>query len=261
MSLPPQFTLDSLVDETLWLDEVESTNSFLAERTNFGSALALSWNQTGGRGRLGREWVSPASGSLALSVALWPHLVPQPLTPEWLGSVSLLTGACLADAIRPHLAEPVRIKWPNDVLIGGKKVAGILGEVSGSGRVVMGVGLNVSLAEAELPTENATSLSLHSVRPLGQLERIIGAFLGELRHTLAGLDNGLSGERHAWVSEQCDTLGREVSVELPGGVARRGRAMQLDESGRLLVHFDDRGATEPVEAADVIHLRPADLSD
>ena len=258
MSLPPQFALDSLVDETLWLDEVESTNSFLTERNPKGSAVALSWNQTGGRGRLGREWVSPAESSLAFSVAIWPQLVPQPLTPEWLGSVSLLTAACLADAIRPHLADPVRIKWPNDVQIGGKKVAGILGEVSGSGRVVMGVGLNVSLAEAELPTENATSLSLHGFRPLGQLERIIGDFVGELRNTLVGLDGGLTGEKHAWVSEQCDTLGREVLVELPEGVARRGRAVKLDNSGRLYVHFDDTGATEPIEAADVIHLRPAD---
>lgn len=257
MSVPPQFTLNALVDETLWLDEVESTNSFLANRTTAGSALALSWNQTAGRGRLGREWVSPSGGSLALSVALWPELVPKPVTPEWLGALSLVAGASLADAIRPHLSEPVRLKWPNDVLIAGKKVAGILGEVSADGRVIVGVGVNVSLTQDELPTELATSLTLHGFQPGSQLQRVISAFVGELRLTLSGIEGGLTREKRAWVAEQCDTVGREVRVEFPGGATRNGRAMDLDDAGRLLVHFLESNVVESVDAADVIHLRPA----
>jgi len=257
VSVPPQFTLDSLIDETLWLDEVQSTNSFLVDRTTAGSALALSWNQTAGRGRLGREWVSPSGGSLALSLALWPELVPKPVTPEWLGALSLVTGASLADAIRPHLSEPVRLKWPNDVLIGAKKVAGILGEVSVDGRVVVGVGVNVSLTQDELPTEGATSLTLHGFQPVSQLQRVISAFVGGLRDTLKGLEGGLTREKRAWVAEQCDTVGREVRVEFPGGATRNGTAMSLDDTGRLLVHFDDSNLVEGVDAADVIHLRSA----
>jgi BirA family biotin operon repressor/biotin-[acetyl-CoA-carboxylase] ligase len=257
VSLPPQFSLDSLVDETLWLDEVESTNSFLAARTTAGSALALSWNQTGGRGRLGREWVSPSGGSLALSLALWPELVPKPVTPEWLGALSLVTGASLADAIRPHLAEPVRLKWPNDVLIAGKKVAGILGEVSAAGRVIVGVGVNVSLTQDQLPTDGATSLTLYGFQPGSQLQRVISAFVGGLRDTLAGLQGGLTREKRAWVAEQCDTLGREVRVEFPGEISRSGKATELDSAGRLLVHFDDSNVVVSIDAADVIHLRPA----
>jgi len=257
VSVPPLFILDSLVDETLWLDEVESTNSFLAHRATAGSALALSWNQTAGRGRLGRKWVSPSGGSLALSVALWPELVPKPVTPGWLGALSLVTGASLADAIRPYLSEPVRLKWPNDVLIAGKKVAGILGEVSTHGHVVVGAGLNVSLNQDELPTDAATSLTLHGFQPDSQLQQVISSFLGGLRETLGRLEGGLTREKRAWVAEQCDTVGREVRVEFPGGATRNGRAMDLDDAGRLLVHFHESNVVESVDAADVIHLRPA----
>jgi BirA family biotin operon repressor/biotin-[acetyl-CoA-carboxylase] ligase len=257
VSVPPRFTLDSLVDETLWLDEVESTNTFLAHRNTRGSVLALSWNQTAGRGRLGREWNSPSGESLALSVGLWPELVPKPLTLEWLGALSLVTGASLADAIRPHLSEPVRLKWPNDVLIGGKKVAGILGEVSADGRVIVGVGVNVLLARDQLPTDLATSLTLHGFQPGSQLQQVISAFMGGLRDTLSGLESGFTREKRAWVAEQCDTLGREVLVEFPGGGSRTGMAIDLDGAGRLLVHFDDSNVVESVDAADVFHLRPA----
>lgn len=252
-----RFSLEPLVDETLWLDEVESTNTFLSDRDLKGSAVALSWHQTGGRGRLGREWVSPGGGSLALSVALWPELVPQPLTAEWLGALAIVTGASLADAIRPHVTEPVRLKWPNDVLIAGKKVAGILGEVSGDGRVVVGVGVNVSLTHDQLPTDLATSLTLHEFDPARDLEHVIVAFLRELRGALRGLESGLSREKRAWVAEQCDTLGRKVRVEFPGGLTRHGKALDIDSAGRLLVHFDDNNVVEPIDAADVIHLRPA----
>jgi BirA family biotin operon repressor/biotin-[acetyl-CoA-carboxylase] ligase len=253
----PRFNLEPLVDETLWLDEVESTNTFLSDRHSTGSAVALSWNQTGGRGRLGREWVSPEGGSLALSVAVWPELVPRPLTPEWLGALALVTGASLADAIRPHVAEPVRLKWPNDVLVAGKKVAGSLGEVSADGRVVVGVGLNVSLTHDQLPTDLATSLTLHGFQPSVQLERVISAFVAELRDTLRGLEGGLTPEKRAWVAEQCDTLGRDVRVEFPGEITRNGTATDIDGAGRLLVHFDDSNVVESIDAADVIHLRPS----
>ena len=255
MSAEGQFALDSVVEKTMWLDEVDSTNAYLIGQNTNDSAILLSWNQTQGRGRLGREWVSPEGGSLALSVAIWPEIVPQSLTPEWLGAVSLVTGASLADALRPHLATPVRVKWPNDVLVGGKKVAGVLGEVTSDSRVIVGVGLNVLLTESQLPTPLSTSLALHGFR--ANLETVVSAFLRELRVSLTGLEGGLSREKRAWVSEQCDTIGSEVRVELPGGVSRLGRATELDYAGRLLVHFSDTDTVETVDAADVIHLRPA----
>jgi len=125
------------------------------------------------------------------------------------------------------------------------------------GRVVVGVGVNVSLTQDELPTEGATSLTLHGFQPVSQLQRVISAFVGELRRTLSGIEGGLTREKRAWVAEQCDTVGREVRVEFPGGAARNGKAMDLDDAGRLLVHFHESNVVESVNVADVIHLRPA----
>jgi len=253
---PPQFALTGVVDGVVWREEVTSTSTYLSQNLSGGSQAVLSWNQTGGRGRLGRDWVSPAGGSLAMSVALWPEVVPGELSAEWLGRVSLIAGATLADAIRPHLNEPVRLKWPNDVLVSGKKVAGILGEIPTQGLVVVGVGINVSLTRDQLPTEHSTSLGLHGFQ-IASLEKVITTFLQSFCGALEQSRQGLSGERHAWLSEQLETLGSRVRVEYPSGEAREGIARSLDYSGRLLVDFDGSSAPKLVDSADVWHLRPA----
>ena len=250
------FDLSQVVDEVVWCDEVESTSTFLAQKFSGKSISVLSWNQTGGRGRLGREWISPAGKSLALSVGLWPEVLPDVLSTEWLGALSLISAASLADALRPHISKPVRIKWPNDVMISGKKVAGILGEIPSPGLVIVGVGLNVSLSDDELPTENATSLGLHGVDTdsVGQVAR---TFLIHLRQALEVSRGGLSVEMLAWLSEQVETLGRRVRVDFPGGNSREGTALSLDRSGRLNVQFDGSKSPDLIDSADIWHLRPA----
>jgi BirA family biotin operon repressor/biotin-[acetyl-CoA-carboxylase] ligase len=90
VSLGEPFDLGEVVGEAIWLDEVESTNSYLAALPNTNSSrIVASWNQTGGRGRLGRQWMSPAGKSLALSLELWPEVVPEHIDASWLGSLSL----------------------------------------------------------------------------------------------------------------------------------------------------------------------------
>ena len=252
----PSFDLSQVVDEVVWCDEVDSTSTFLAQKSSGRSIAVLSWNQTGGRGRLGREWVSPEGKALAMSVGLWPEVVPSEFSTQWLGALSLISAATLADALRPHLSEPVRIKWPNDVMISGKKVAGILGEIPSPGLVIVGVGLNVSMNGDELPTANATSLGLHGF-DTSSVGQVMKTFLIHLRQALEVSRDGLSREMLAWISEQVETLGSRVRVDFPGGNSREGTALSLDRSGRLSVRFDGSEQPDLIDAADVWHLRPA----
>ena len=120
-------------------------------------AVVATDEQTEGRGRLGRTWQAPAGSSLLFSIVLEP-----PIAPDRLPELSLVAGAAVAEAIRSETGLETAVKHPNDVLIGGRKVAGILAE-SAEGRVVLGVGINVTQSHDELPADadpSATSLAL-----------------------------------------------------------------------------------------------------
>ena len=167
----------------------------------------------------------------------------------------------------PHPTEPdgddtggveVELKWPNDVLVSGYKVCGILSELlPESGAVVVGAGLNLTLDEHDLPTLNSTSLLLVTgVQPDADavLADYLGTFLALIR-TFAehGADAAASGIA-ARVSALCGTLGSEVRVELPGGAELIGVAERLDRDGRLVVRGGN-GEPQSVAAGDVTHLR------
>ncbi len=251
------FDLSADVAEALWCEEVDSTNSFLATLPREpGGRVVASWNQTAGRGRLGRNWVALPGRALSFSVELWEDSIPQPLRPEWLGSVALIAGASLAEAIRGHVSSTVALKWPNDVEIEGRKVAGILGEMPQPGRVILGVGLNVFHQEDELPTPRSTSLWLHGVETNDALSALVRTFLSTLRQALINSHGGLTLDLTSWLKESLSTLGQRVRVDYPDGSSRTGTALDLDEEGRLLVSFDGTGVSEVVSAADVWHLRP-----
>ena len=198
--------------------ETGSTNADLLAEARAGAAEGLvlvAETQTAGRGRLGRSWSSPPRAALAFSVLLRPVAVP-PAARAWL---PLLTGIAVAAALRAEAGVTATLKWPNDVLVDGRKIAGILAEAHGDA-IVAGVGLNVTLTRAELPVPTATSLLLEDAACLDR-ERLLAAMLTELasRYTAwaAGPDAAaLRAEYLRW----CVTVGREVRVELPG----RGRA-------------------------------------
>lgn len=117
-------------------------------------AVAATGEQTEGRGRLGRTWQAPAGTSLLFSIVLEP-----PVPAARLSELSLVAGAAVAEAIASETGLRTSVKHPNDVLVGGRKVAGILAEAA-DGRVVLGIGVNISQTEAELPGDTATSLFL-----------------------------------------------------------------------------------------------------
>ena len=231
-----------------------STNADLlalaADGAPEGTVLAAE-AQTAGRGRMGRAWQLPAA-ALMFSVLLRPRTVPARR-----GWVPLLAGVAVVCAVRAVTGLDARLKWPNDVLVGGRKLAGILAEQSADA-IVAGVGINVSTTRAELPVETATSLALEGVAQAGR-PRLLCAALGEIeRQYLAWAGGPDPGDPDACGLRQeyrrcCATLGQQVRVEFPGGGAANGTAVDLDADGRLVVRTA-QGAVA-VSAGDVVHLR------
>lgn len=232
--------------------ETGSTNADLLAAAAAGAAagtVLVAELQTGGRGRLGRSWESPAGAGLTFSVLLRPR----PPASTW-GWLPLLTGLALART----LGSAARLKWPNDLLVGsrGGKAAGILVQ-SGNVAVAVGVGLNVSTRQDELPVETATSLLLEGHSELDRAELLVG-FLGRFDGLYTAWQAHDGDARASGLADGyravCATLGSEVSVEL-GTHTLVGRAVELDDDGRLLVQPEGGGAPVSVAAGDVTHVR------
>jgi BirA family transcriptional regulator, biotin operon repressor / biotin---[acetyl-CoA-carboxylase] ligase len=244
-----------------WLAAAASTNTELVAQAMGpdgrawpdGSVL-LTDTQTAGRGRLGRVWTAPAGTSLAISVLLRPAGIPV----ERLGWLSLAAGAAMTSALRRHGAPGASVKWPNDVLIGGRKVCGILAEAlpDGTGAVV-GAGLNHLLAAGDLPVPTATSLAIEGAET--DVDAVVADYVARLRGLVDDLaTDGGDAERSglaAAVTAVCGTIGARVRVELPDGTAVTGEARAIDASGRLVVATDADSRLLPVAAGDVHHLR------
>ena len=249
--------LADLVDQVQWPDTVDSTNRYLAaEPPSSGSRVVATWNQTAGSGRLGRAWLSPPGQSLALSLELGPQLTPEVPSESWRGALPLLVGTHLAQAIGV-VTDNVEVKWPNDVLIAGQKVAGILGEIPQPGRVIVGVGLNVWLGANQLPTPNATSLALHGLTEHTHVDTVVRGFLGGLLGALRRVGNAVTDQDWTVIRDSLGTLGQRVSVSYPDARVVNGLAVDLDDQGRLIVRTDT-GQMEVVSAGDIEHLRSGD---
>lgn len=245
-----------VTDGGLWRDvtvvpQTGSTNADLLEAARAGAAEGLvlvAEEQTAGRGRLGRTWSAPAGAALTFSVLLRPADVP----PARLGWLPLLTGLAVVSAVREQTAVPASLKWPNDVLVGERKLAGILAEAQRDA-VVVGVGLNVTLSPAELPVPTATSLLIEHAASTDRAA-LLAAILTELgrRYQAWRADPDAPGLRSDYL-RWCATIGREVRAELPGGTALTGTAEDVDDAGRLVVRTAE--SLVPVGAGDVLHVR------
>jgi BirA family transcriptional regulator, biotin operon repressor / biotin---[acetyl-CoA-carboxylase] ligase len=253
------------------LESTGSTNADLVARVAAGApegTVLAAEEQRQGRGRMGRRWVSPPRAALMVSVLLRPASVPPAgvlpasVPPARRGWLPLLAGVAAATAVRRVAGVPAVLKWPNDLLVGERKLAGILAEQSGDA-IVVGIGLNVSTTRDEfrdtgpgaLPAtslllEGATSLDRTALLTglLGQLDHWYGAWRG----TVPPGDPEHSGLRQAYLDLSV-TIGRDVRVERPAGNVTAGRATGLDPDGRLIVAGPD--GDEAVSAGDVRHLR------
>jgi BirA family biotin operon repressor/biotin-[acetyl-CoA-carboxylase] ligase len=232
----------------LYLQTASSTQDVArteAERGGPVGTAVLAEEQTAGRGRLGRAWVSPAGKNLYVT------LVMRPPAPK-LRVLSIVSPLAIAEALEPIGLAP-RLKWPNDVLVGGRKIAGILIETELSGDAVkyalVGIGLNVNFDVEAAPEIAAIATSVR--RELGRdasREELLAALLNafEARYEQALVDDDAVFK--AWRS-RLDTLGRRVRATL-GERVEEGVAEDVDAEGNLLVRRDD-GSLAVVEAGDV----------
>jgi len=230
-------------------DAVDSTNAVAASAPE-RNLVVVTDHQQAGRGRLDREWVTPRGAALTFTAVIDPSLEDQ-----WWPLIPLATGLAVGQATGAVL------KWPNDVLIEGRKVCGILIErvhTRTGPLALIGVGINVSQSQEELPVENATSLLL-SDRPTDRTELF--------REVLAGIRANLevlAASPHSLMTRYrtlCSTLGQQVRVELPHGESLVGRAVDLDAHGRLMVDAGVETGVVTVAAGDVVHVRPANPID
>lgn len=259
--------------------EVGSTNAELLEFAATGdgdrSALIAEF-QSAGRGRSGRAWTAPAGSQVALSVLIRPGAIH----PDLFGWLPLVTGLAVRDALAGSAGIESSLKWPNDVMVGegvdARKIAGILVEMTSVPAegvysmslpaIVVGVGLNVSLREDELPVPHATSIDLERAASgkepadrlivAKELLRALAVRHNQWRACERGSGSVISDELYYEYIDACATVDQAVRVELPSGDTEFGTATKIDRSGQLVV---DRGPdAEPftVAAGDVHHVRP-----
>ena len=236
--------------------ETGSTNADLLGRAASGEdvegTVLIAEHQTAGRGRGGRTWAAVPCSQLAMSVGV--NVVDVPIA-DW-GWLPLVTGVAVVDAIAATTGIEVGLKWPNDVLAGDGKLAGILAEVApATSLVVVGIGVNVTLRAEEVSEPAVTSLLDLGVEQLDRTEltrsvlRQLGARIDTWRAT-GGADATLMDEYR----NRSRTVGAAVRAIMPGGREIVGIARSIDERGRLCIEAD--GQSIAVSAGDVVHLRP-----
>jgi BirA family transcriptional regulator, biotin operon repressor / biotin---[acetyl-CoA-carboxylase] ligase len=243
----------------LFYQSIGSTNVEVWRLAEEGApewTVVAAGHQTAGKGRLGRSWVERPDRGLLLSVLLRPALPPDraPL-------LSLLAASRMALVCRQLAGVEVACKWPNDLMVGGRKVGGILPEAKVVGsvlqHVVMGTGVNVSMEADDFPEDvraTATSLAVEGqgVHPALLVRGYLEGFRGAYRPDAEGFASDVVGEYRTL----CSTLGRMVRAVISDGETVEGLATDLDDRGGLVVEVGDHRRTVPF--GEVAHLgRPA----
>jgi len=237
---------------TLALTSSTNAEAFrLAEEGAAEGTVVTADEQNKGKGRLGRTWSSPPGANLYCSAILRPQIKPFE-APQ----LTFLSAVAVARAIKQVSGLNPEIKWPNDVLIGGKKVAGLLNEMSaetdGINFVILGIGVNLNMTADQFPDDlrhPATSLYLERGAKIGRA-RFTALLLNELDRLYAGfLDCGFAQVRQEW-QELCNAAGHEVVVSNLGCADIRGRFAGIDSDGALLAQLPD-GTIERILSGDV----------
>jgi BirA family transcriptional regulator, biotin operon repressor / biotin---[acetyl-CoA-carboxylase] ligase len=258
MAGPPEELVRTLVERGLlsgleWHETAGSTNTLAAETAACGVEeihAVLADQQTAGRGRQGRRWQAPPGTSLLCSLVVRPAVPP-----SMLGLLPLLTGLALAEAVDEASPDlQVALKWPNDLLVGGRKGAGVLVETGPAGAVIVGIGVNVDWRGVDRSPEVAAATSLAEAAG-GPVDRWA---------VLAALARSFATRYRVWLREpagfldeyrkRCATIGAPVRVSLISGETVTGRAADVTGDGTLLLGLPD-GTARPVTAGDVEHVR------
>ena len=237
-------------------ESLASTNDRAWEWCEEGAphgAVVRAEEQSAGRGRVGRVWDSPSGGALYVSVILKPAAMP-----FGLGALGLVVGLALRDALcsLSSESEAIALKWPNDLLVGGRKIAGILCEARWMGstpRVVVGFGLNLTRDDfPEDLRDKATSLAVAFPgvdwsESASVLARILGALELQVERYL---ESGFAPIRSRYAAH-CNALGREVAISMGDGSRRRVFVEGLEDDGALRVRTLDEGTVERVQAGEI----------
>ena len=232
------------------LEQTESTNDVARQLADAGEpegTVVIADEQTAGRGRLGRSWVAPPRSSILMSLILRPNIAPPQVTRMTM-AVSL--GAC--DAIQAETGLNARIKWPNDILLNGKKCAGILSEAPMVGNqveyVIVGLGVNVNFSVANIPDipSNATTI-VDELGKTASRESLVQAILRAAEKYYLQLKNG-NDLREAWKNKLA-TLGQTVRAQTAQGI-EEGIAKDVDADGALILRRAD-GSIVRLIAGDV----------
>jgi len=257
LELRPLLNTHDVGREIHWYEELGSTSDRAKELADDGAEhgeVVIAEAQTAGRGRRGRVWASPPRRNVTFSVVLRPDLPPG-RAPE----LTLVASIAVCEALR-QAGVDAGIKWPNDVLVGGRKIAGILTELAAEPDrvhwVVIGVGVNVNARAEDFPPElrgQATSLLIERGGPAPRALFAVACLTALEEWLDRHAEEGFGAIRAAW-RERNVTLGQQVLVQADGRDIR-GTAVDLDEQGALLVR--DAGGLQRILAGDVTLLRGA----
>ena len=240
-------------DSLLWFDSIDSTNTRARELARQGAphgTVLIADHQTGGRGRRGRSFHSPAGSGIYMSVILRPHCAPQQIM-----HLTCAAAVAMCDAVASAVGFRPSIKWTNDLVCGKRKIAGVLTELGFDNRgnvdfAVIGIGINCCQQEADFP-EDIRSIAGSLTSISGQsIDRAVvaAAMMDALYRMDAEL---LTGKAHILnrYRKDCITLGKEISL-VRGEEIRHGTALDIDDAGALIVRFPD-GTAEAVNSGEV----------
>lgn len=249
--------------KTRWLgrrlvcyQSIKSTNDIAARRAAAGApegTIITSEEQTKGRGRLGRQWYSPPGRGIYVSMILRPTFAP-----DQAPGLSIMTALALAEAIESHCPGEVKVKWPNDVLIGGRKTAGILTELSADrtriNYVIVGVGINANQTASDFPEELrkiATSVRTAVKRKINRVA-LLQEFLVRLEKAFETYRGSRLRKARSKLKTYSSLLGNDVSIQA-GQEVISGKAIDIDSEGRLVV--DVAGRPVAITAGEVTVLK------
>ncbi len=261
ISSPDLLTLEEIEDELetqfmgrkiYYYDSIDSTNDKardIAFEEKEGTAV-ISEEQLKGKGRLGRDWISPKGKGIYLSMILKPDMGPAKA-----GVITLLGAAALHSALK-NLGIEAQIKWPNDILIKDKKIAGILTEMSAElnmiNYIVIGIGVNVNLEEKDIDQsikDKATSIKISQEKSIDRKKLLANIFNEFEKLYIDFVENADTKKAIEICRKNSATIGREVKL-IKANKARKGKALDINERGELLVEFED-GELENIFSGEV----------
>lgn len=241
-------------DQVFVLDSVDSTNNVLKEMAKNGApqgTCVMALEQTGGRGRQGKSFSSPKGQGLYFSVLMRPRCIPAQV-----GHVTAMAAVAAADAVEAVTGVKPQIKWTNDLVLGNKKLAGILSEMEADWEknaieyIVVGVGINLAQKPHEFPEELQNIAT--SIRAYSRKETSLPLLAAALVERFSQMSGSLLTEKALWLQryrENCVTIGKEVKV-IRGDETKFAWALDVDEDGGLMVRFPG-GKFETIYAGEV----------